>query len=230
MTRIAADEYRDIARSYDALLAPLLKRLWRAVSQTLTDRIPDGRQPGPTADLGCGTGRQALLLARSGLTVLGLDRSPAMLAKARENLARENMYREPGLALTFLLADVTDLPLPDASLDGAAATLTLHEMGPDTARAVLAQAARVLRPDGILAAVDFRSPDKGIPGLPGRLAGPLIHGIERLAGKRHHAAFRAFLAAGGLPALADRAGLACSLERTFFFGRVGLYTCTRRVA
>jgi SAM-dependent methyltransferase len=38
-------------------------------------------------DLGCGTGRHALLLAESGYRMVGVDRSPEMLTNAREQIA-----------------------------------------------------------------------------------------------------------------------------------------------
>src|SRR5689334_10632334 len=45
---------------------------------------------GPVLELGCGTGRVLLPIARAGVEVTGLDRSRPMLDKARANLAREN--------------------------------------------------------------------------------------------------------------------------------------------
>jgi SAM-dependent methyltransferase len=44
---------------------------------------------GPVLDLGTGTGRVAIPLARAGFTVVGLDLSPHMLAQARQKLERE---------------------------------------------------------------------------------------------------------------------------------------------
>jgi SAM-dependent methyltransferase len=58
-------------------------------------------------DLGCGTGNHALPLARRGHTVLGVDRSPGMLARARTKAATENP--EPSVA--FHLADIRKLDL-----------------------------------------------------------------------------------------------------------------------
>ncbi|HRQ39735.1 MAG TPA: class I SAM-dependent methyltransferase [Chloroflexota bacterium] len=44
---------------------------------------------GPVLELGCGSGRLLRPLAQAGVTVTGLDNSPAMLARARERLAQE---------------------------------------------------------------------------------------------------------------------------------------------
>lgn len=41
----------------------------------------------PTLELGVGTGRMAIPLAREGIDVVGLDKAPAMLARAREKSA-----------------------------------------------------------------------------------------------------------------------------------------------
>ena len=45
--------------------------------------------PGPVLEIGCGTGRVLLPMARAGVTVTGLDGSPPMLARLRERLAEE---------------------------------------------------------------------------------------------------------------------------------------------
>src|SRR5690348_6726179 len=46
---------------------------------------------GPVLELGCGTGRIALPLGRAGVHVVGIDRSDAMLARARTRLKRASM-------------------------------------------------------------------------------------------------------------------------------------------
>ena len=43
---------------------------------------------GPVLDLACGTGRLMVPLLRDGHTVVGLDRAPAMLARAADKIAR----------------------------------------------------------------------------------------------------------------------------------------------
>ena len=58
-------------------------------------------------DLGCGTGRHAVLLARSGLDVVGVDQSDAMLEHARK-LAQDG---EPGHSPTFIKGDIRDFEL-----------------------------------------------------------------------------------------------------------------------
>lgn len=65
---------------------------------------------GPVLELGCGTGRVSLPLARAGVRVVGVDRSAAMLALAQRRVARGRLDRE----LRLLQADIRHLPFPSA--------------------------------------------------------------------------------------------------------------------
>jgi SAM-dependent methyltransferase len=47
-----------------------------------------GRVGGRTLELGCGTGRLLVPIARSGVEIVGIDRSPTMLARAHDKLRR----------------------------------------------------------------------------------------------------------------------------------------------
>jgi 2-polyprenyl-3-methyl-5-hydroxy-6-metoxy-1,4-benzoquinol methylase len=64
-------------------------------------------------DVGTGTGRAALLLARGGANVTGVDASSEMLAVARRRAA------EDGAAVRFLVGDAHALEFPDRSFDVA---------------------------------------------------------------------------------------------------------------
>jgi len=66
------------------------------------DRLPGGR----ALDVATGEGRNALFLARRGLEVTGVDRSPTALRTARARA------REEGLELELLLADLEACELP----------------------------------------------------------------------------------------------------------------------
>ena len=52
-----------------------------------------GERGGPVLDLGCGTGRLLLPLLADGHVVVGLDRAPAMLARAAARIARAGAAR-----------------------------------------------------------------------------------------------------------------------------------------
>ncbi|MGN6427797.1 MAG: class I SAM-dependent methyltransferase [Leifsonia sp.] len=89
-------------------------------------------------DVATGTGLvlRSLRDARAGARLTGVDLSPGMLAVARERLPEA----------TFVEADATSLPLPDASVDVVICVTGLH-LFPDPAAAI-AEWARVLRPEG----------------------------------------------------------------------------------
>jgi ubiquinone/menaquinone biosynthesis C-methylase UbiE len=64
---------------------------------------------GPVLELGCGTGRLVLPLVRAGVSLVGIDRSAQMLARASERLRRINA-RHRG-RVTLVRGDIRALPL-----------------------------------------------------------------------------------------------------------------------
>ena len=141
-------------------LATVYEKLWRPafvavasggrpdyaaeLEQVLTALEPAAG--GVVVDLSCGPGFTGRRLAHSDLftRVYGLDWSVAMLQRA---LAA----RDP--ALPLLRADVGHLPFARGSLAGVHAGAALH-LWPDPDSAI-AEAARVLRPGGVLVASTF---------------------------------------------------------------------------
>lgn len=75
---------------------------WRSLASRFT---------GPVLELGCGTGRVTLPLARAGLSVVGIDRSIAMLARAR---ARQSRTGRRGRRARFVRGDIRALPFRTA--------------------------------------------------------------------------------------------------------------------
>src|SRR5713101_1730669 len=110
--------------------------------------IVDAARPRDLLDIGTGTGRMLEILAPRAERALGIDQSREMLAVARVNLERAGL--ENG---SVRLGDMYRLDLPDASFDAVVIHQVLHYA--DRPAAVLAEAARVLRPSGILVLVDF---------------------------------------------------------------------------
>ncbi|MGW7367084.1 class I SAM-dependent methyltransferase [Streptomyces sp. NPDC054841] len=104
-----------------------------AAAAAVLSLVPDAARA--LLDIGCGTGLVTERLARPGLRVLGADSSPGMARMAAGRVAG------------VVLADVRSLPLPDASVDAVSAVWLLHLVR--DARAVVAEAARVLRPGGV---------------------------------------------------------------------------------
>ena len=67
------------------------------------------RCDGPVLEVGCGSGRVCLALARAGIDVLGIDPSAAMLSLARTRAASMKLAR----SVCFEQADVRDLAYED---------------------------------------------------------------------------------------------------------------------
>jgi len=67
--------------------------------------------PGPVLELGCGSGRVAIALARAGCAVVGVDHSPDMLALCRRRIARESP--EVAARIRLVRADMREIFLPE---------------------------------------------------------------------------------------------------------------------
>ena len=101
-------------------------------------------EPGNTyLDIGCGTGNYTIKLAEMGLQMIGIDPSELMLHEAQIKIA--SLVWKPGFA--------ENIPLPDNSVDGAIATLTIHHWT-DTEKA-FSELARVLKPEAKLVIFTF---------------------------------------------------------------------------
>jgi ubiquinone/menaquinone biosynthesis C-methylase UbiE len=66
---------------------------------------------GAILELGCGTGRVAVPLARKGATIVGIDRSESMLSRARERVRRARQRSR----VQLVRGDIRHLPFPDRS-------------------------------------------------------------------------------------------------------------------
>lgn len=100
------------------------------------------------ADLGCGTGTTAMLLARDyGLRVSAMDISTANIERAKERAEKS------GVLIRFNQSDVNQLPYADNELDAVLAECTFSLFKHPSA--VLAEISRVLKPGGKLAITDM---------------------------------------------------------------------------
>ena len=176
------------ARALFAPLGPTYDRVGAVLSfgqdprwrRFLVSRLPDGG--GRVLDVATGTGLVAERLLARGFTVTGLDQSAEMLARAHERLDGRAELVE---------ASAESLPFPDATFDHLTFTYLLRYV--DDPAATLAELARVVRPGGTIAMVEFGLP-RGIwrrpwdlcvgVGLPlaGRLLSPGWHEVGRFLG------------------------------------------------
>ena len=116
------------------------ERIW------LTCFLPTLRAAGARSvlDLGCGSGADALELARQGFRTSGIDLALEALKHAREGAAAEE------LALHLALADVAaPLPFAASRFDAVLCNLTLHMFPEDLAAKIVAEVARCLKPGGL---------------------------------------------------------------------------------
>jgi len=194
---VARDLFAGLPRRYD-LLATVLsfgqdtrwrKAMVRTISASPSDRV---------LDVATGTGMVAAeLVRRYGCSVVGLDQSEEMLDGARAKLAAR-----PELAsrIELMNGEAERLPFPDGEFDALTFTYLLRYV--DDPAATLAELARVVKPGGRIASLEFAVPGQpplralwhaytraGLPALGrvvsrdwyevGRFLGPSISGFYR---------------------------------------------------
>jgi demethylmenaquinone methyltransferase/2-methoxy-6-polyprenyl-1,4-benzoquinol methylase len=150
---------------------------WRRL---LVSRLP--RDGGHVLDVATGTGLVAAALLDHGFRVTGLDQSAEMLARARTRFG-------DGVELVEASADA--LPFPAEAFDHLTFTYLLRYV--DDPGATMAELARVVRPGGSIAMLEFGLPrgiwrrpwdlwvDIGLP-TAGRLLSPGWHDVGRFLG------------------------------------------------
>lgn len=116
-------------------------------------------------DLCCGSGQTTQFLVqrfpaneadpRSHIT--GLDASPKSIQRAQQNVPQA----------TFVEGWAERMPFADQQFDVVHTSVAMHEMQPDQLRQILAEAYRVLKPNGVFTMIDFHQPTNLLlmPGL-----------------------------------------------------------------
>jgi demethylmenaquinone methyltransferase/2-methoxy-6-polyprenyl-1,4-benzoquinol methylase len=162
--RQALELFRGLPARYDRLSAALSfyqDPRWR---RALVDAIAPA--PGERIlDVATGTGMVAAeLRAREGrCTVVGLDQSAEMLAGARARFAAG-----PDSARVELVEGQAErLPFADATFDALTFTYLLRYV--DDPSATMRELARVLRPGGRIASLEFGVPPRAVPRLAWRI-------------------------------------------------------------
>lgn len=147
-TRVA-DYFRHHAGDWEHIRA--LHTDQERVDKALTDAL-SGRPIDSLLDIGTGAGHVLLLLAGQVPAAIGIDRSREML-----QVARHNLFRAGHRHCQVRQADMMALPFDKDNFAAVTLNMVLHFA--DRPDAVLAEAARVLRPGGQLVVVDFATHD-----------------------------------------------------------------------
>jgi len=103
-------------------------------------------------DVATGTGLVARELAGKNVRVVGLDQSPAMVARGVEAVHRRGLAGR----VRFALGQAQALPFADGSLDAITFTYLLRYV--DDPAATVAELVRVLRPGAVMASLEFHVP------------------------------------------------------------------------
>jgi demethylmenaquinone methyltransferase / 2-methoxy-6-polyprenyl-1,4-benzoquinol methylase len=157
---------------------------WR---RFLVSRIPNDAKR--VLDVATGTAAVAIELARtsSSRTVVGIDQSPEMLAAGRARVERAGL----GSRIELREGRAEELPFDDGEFDALTFTYLLRYV--DDPAATMSGLARVVRPGGVVAMLEFAVP-RGVwrplwetyvrVGLPaaGRVVSPGWHDVGRFLG------------------------------------------------
>jgi ubiquinone/menaquinone biosynthesis C-methylase UbiE len=143
MTREGWHGWDDYARFYDWENARTMGRqdvrFWQDFAR---------REGAPLLELGCGTGRVLVPVARTGVAVVGIDRSKSMLEHARRRVKRLRVAERPEM----VRGDIRHLPFGSGTFSAVMAPYGILQSLTKEAdlAATLAEAARVVRRGGTL--------------------------------------------------------------------------------
>jgi len=150
--RFAQDLFTPLPDRYDRLAEVLSfgqNGRWRRAMVGAIGPAPGGL----VLDVASGTAGVAIALARAtGARVLGVDLTEPMLRRGAGNVVAAGLAGRVALAA----GRAEQLPLPDASVDSLTFTYLLRYV--DDPQATLAELARVIRPGGRMASLEFCVP------------------------------------------------------------------------
>jgi len=187
-TRFAQQLFQGLPQRYDLLAEALSfgqNRRWR---RAIVDSVADAG-PATVLDVATGTAGVALELARrTDAHVTGIDITEAMLRRGRAAVRREGLQAR----IALVSGQAEQLPFPDATFDALTFTYLLRYVADPAA--TLAELARVVRPGGAIASLEFHVPPQpllrgawwlytrvGLPVL-GALAGREWYHVGRFLG------------------------------------------------
>lgn len=144
------------AEKYDKGIKSLtLGRLPKIKQEIVENYLNEGEN---LLDIGMGTGTLAIIAAKKGVKVTGIDYSEKMLDVARKNLKNENLSE----SVKIIKMPVIDLDeaFPNNSFDKVTATLSFSELYQKEQEFCLNQIYRILKENGEFIIVDEVKPKK----------------------------------------------------------------------
>src|SRR3954454_18641666 len=151
--RHAIELFAGLPRHYDRVAAAFSfgqDPRWRRAMVAAIDAHSDDR----VLDVATGTGLVAqALVRRYGCSVVGLDQSEAMLGAARARLQRDEALAR---RVSLVVGGAEHLPFADGEFDHLTFTYLLRYV--DDPAATMRELARVVRPGGRVASLEFAVP------------------------------------------------------------------------
>jgi ubiquinone/menaquinone biosynthesis C-methylase UbiE len=154
------DRYQRIAPFYDLLDLPFEYGRYRRIRPQLFRGLS-----GRILDAGVGTGRNVPFYPAEA-HVVGIDLSPAMLARAKRRAERL------GRAIELRQSDVTGLDLPNQSFDAAVSSFLFCVLPNELQVPALREIERVLKPGGVFRLLEYVRPKGAFRGAVARLWEP----------------------------------------------------------
>ncbi len=210
-SRKKSDFYTSIAPFYDGIVGPLLRHARKDIRREATAGKCEH-----ILDVACGTGEQAIMLAKAGMDVSGVDLSLAMLGIA--------CAQSPPI-ISYFLGNAEDLPFGSGAFDCVTVSLALHEMASSTRIKVTDEMLRVLTPEGKLLVFDYA----GLQNVGFAPALVLLALLERIAGIEHFRNFVQFTRAGGIDRYLRAFPLGLIKSKPYFLGALRLVIAERRL-
>jgi ubiquinone/menaquinone biosynthesis C-methylase UbiE len=155
--------YQRVAPVYGLLDLPFEYRRYRKIRPLLFHGLS-----GRLLDAGVGTGRNFPFYP-PGSEVIGIDRSPAMLARARRRQATA------AAPVELREMDVMQLAFPDSSFDAAVATFLFCTLPDEMQVPALRELRRVVKPGGLIRCLEYTRPSGGLRRAMTRVWEPWVH-------------------------------------------------------
>ncbi|KNZ41743.1 class I SAM-dependent methyltransferase [Acetobacterium bakii] len=169
--------YQFNAKAYDILELTYFRKKASSPRNAVISMLGNGSLN--ILDMCTGTGTNAIAIAKANRNakVIGIDISKEMLTMAKQKLEKDST---PNIEVYEM--DAANMQFSKDKFDIVLISLVLHELSDELAGKMIAEAKRVLKPDGKLIVVEWEEPDS-------RLAKLAFYAIKKM----EHQGFEDFL-------------------------------------